>query len=516
MASGSHGCIFSPSLACTRTGRAPGKVSKLMPVRKAMEEYVESALPRAALEGMDPALQNLFIVPVDRPCTVARLEPSDLEGASKVCRNFNAMMRADLNANLYDVLALPQVDGGTPINIALLQNFGPVTDALCTLMYGVRELNLRGVIHGDVKSFNMVFQPADGVARLIDWGFTRSLQKEYCNETWKKWATPVFMYNCIPSMWVYTAWTGTPLNPAEYDAFVHKGLQVLMRNNASHMSRTDRMFTALNAARKKYKLPPIAYPVPRSAAGKKLPTLPGLSQETTNILVAHGVACLREWGQSKTRFCQMVDFVLRANLDVYGILTCYGELSIDVSGADVDTISVAVSSYLMAADYAVRPYDLAEIQRVLKQAAATWDAAIAVKTGVSMFAFMRTAFLSRTSPTTAAAQLDVEAAEQLVDPTHSRVFPYTEFNEGTDKIIHPRYSDNEVLDQVRTGGLRLGRWVKPGAPPAPAPSAPGLVTTARVGEDTPYFTPQETWTPVEQSRAKRPKLLSGNVLLAMP
>jgi hypothetical protein len=170
-AAGAHGCIFSPPLACVSKGRTPNTVSKLMIRRKAYDEFTESALPRVMLERMDPVLRNFFIVPEEPPCHAAPLTPDDLIDSRRVCRNFPDEVRRDVNAHLDRLRILAQADGGVEVRGVLPSNFVNVAPALSALLGAIREMNLRGVIHGDVKSANIVFNSTDGVARLIDWGF---------------------------------------------------------------------------------------------------------------------------------------------------------------------------------------------------------------------------------------------------------------------------------------------------------------------------------------------------------
>lgn len=528
-AAGAHGCIFSPPLACVSKGRTPNTVSKLMIRRKAYDEFTESALPRVMLERMDPVLRNFFIVPEDPPCHAAPLTPDDLIDSRRVCRNFPDEVRRDVNAHLDKLRILAQADGGVEVRGVLPSNFVAVAPALSALLGAIREMNLRGVIHGDVKSANIVFNSADGVARLIDWGFCRPLQNDYCNKTWEDWGAGVFMSNCIPSMWAYTRFETTPVDPRKYAEFAHAALEAMAATNAGHLNYTDRMFTACNAVLRAYNLTPITYPAPLTASGAKLHPLRGVSTETTNILVAHAVAVMQQWGQSKTRFCQLVDLVLRANLDVYGVLNAFGALAFDTRTPSRDMVVIAVAPYLMSVEYAVRPYDVRELQKVIAELQASWTSPTLKRSrGPALMEQVRAIiFPAKAAKPKVVQALDVEAAVRLVDPSRLRVFPYFDFEGGGGKTVAVRYTPEQVEEQVRLGCERLRRWTSLMVPIAPAARNAAHADDEDEEEiivdiETPYFTPKETWAQVEQVEkpvSKKPRLngsmLSGGVILAL-
>jgi hypothetical protein len=491
IASGAYGCIFTPPLSCSGMGRIPNTVSKLMRESDALNEIREAKLARVAVIDMPPALQNAFILPAVRPCELDPLTSDDLENADNACQNFKKDVRENLNAHLATLRALPQVNGGFAVRKELRKNFTGVTPSLIALLHAVRQLNLRGVVHGDVKSVNIVFNEADNTARLIDWGFTHSLQRVYCNRIWYAEAIPIFMTNAIPTMWVYPLFAKIPDDPTKYTKFVHRQLMQMAKLNENHLSNTDDLFERINLILRRHGLQPIVY-----ALDSKFKTVPGLAPETTSILIAHAVTLMRQWNGSKIRFLQTVDLVYRANMDVYGLLHCFAELVREPRSEARDMVAIAIAPFFMSAEYAARPYNILQIGEVLARVSAQWNApnldewkqwyreqiTPELSKAVSPTVFTKLATIMRkTLPTlTADAHLDVDAATHYLDPEDIRVFPYTQFEGGEGKEVPVRFSGLKIVQQVRAGSIRLRQyWVEPESQSRKREEATGTVDPSR-------------------------------------
>jgi hypothetical protein len=464
IASGTYGCVFYPGLACEGASRQPNTVSKLMSEENANEEYDESALVRVAASTLGPLTRDMFILPMQAPCVPARLALTDLKGVRDVCPKFR-----DINTTRADLRILTQEYGGIALNTIDLdradhRTFARITSGLIDLLYAVRQLNLRGVLHGDVKAANVVFNPADGKVRLIDWGFVRSVHVEYAGKFWDDYDFPVFMFNCVPSFSTYGLFFQRRAKGNVVEA-VYDGLLMFAEQNKFHLKIMGNVIDACVSAQALCATllgkTQVVYPVFKDTAGDDLDAITfadgtSLSLNATNVLVAHGVAFLqavkargRDMVEQTAAVFMLIDLVLRANLDVYGILMCYESLSTKVSSKRHTLVLGTLAPYLIDPKYAVTPYDIDEIAADLRQLTAV--------PGVECPPQARAVDFS-------VPVLSVSAMEAIVDPGRLRAFP-------SEVYVSAMRAKDEIILSVEQQGEAILAAASGKRPLAPAPAA---------------------------------------------
>jgi hypothetical protein len=373
IAAGTFGCVFLPALACEGQSRLPNTVSKLMSQEDADAEYRETDLIRLLLTVMPPASKDSFIVPLAPPCKPAPFDSGDLDHAPQVCTNFPYAERADLAAaaatHAYRILN--QKDGGFSLSSLRLcsedADFEHINTGILNLLPVVREMNLRGVIHGDLKDSNLVYNPADGKVRIIDWGFVHYLSTFYEVADHQE-----FMFNAMPSTIFYKSAKGLrvpglipPVIPrAQVFDLARSLLTDYLRDSETgepHGGVISEVFQRCNRAREALGMRPIQYP----STG---PPMKEMSQEATDIFIAHVVRVIDvvlfangTMEQRLQKFNEMVDSIFRANQDIYGVLISYACDSGRPSAKHTYMLAT-VAPYLMDAKYAVEPYDLDQIR----------------------------------------------------------------------------------------------------------------------------------------------------------
>ena len=181
--SGSYGCIFRPPLLCEdQTERQKGYVTKLMLRKEAKAEYEEIQKFLQYIKSI-PNYQKYFIIDGISRCKPTNITVADLEDFNKKCKaltnqritaalvkdaiargKVSALQIPDGGSSVLDYLETPDITGLDVIN---------VNNALIDLIqYGIRPMNIRGVIHADVKAGNIVYNSETKDAKLIDWGLS--------------------------------------------------------------------------------------------------------------------------------------------------------------------------------------------------------------------------------------------------------------------------------------------------------------------------------------------------------
>jgi len=184
LGSGTYGCIFRPPLLCKgQTERQQGYVSKLMFEEEAEEEYqeVQKLLPHIV---SIPNYQNYFIIDGITKCVPQDITTADLEDFNDKCKALTkkgitaALVKNEIRRGQVSALQIP--DGGMSVYDYLKrpgltdQDIINLNDALINLIqYGIRPMNMNGVIHADVKADNIVYSSETKEAKLIDWGLAK-------------------------------------------------------------------------------------------------------------------------------------------------------------------------------------------------------------------------------------------------------------------------------------------------------------------------------------------------------
>ena len=131
-----------------------------------------------------PDYQKYFIIDGITKCVPQDITSADLEDFNSKC---NALTKEGITAALVkneirrgQVSALQIPDGGMSVYDYLKipgltdQDVINLNNALINLIqYGIRPMNMNGVIHADVKAPNIVYSSETKEAKLIDWGMAK-------------------------------------------------------------------------------------------------------------------------------------------------------------------------------------------------------------------------------------------------------------------------------------------------------------------------------------------------------
>ena len=181
LGSGTYGCIFRPPLLCKgQTERQQGYVTKLMVEEEAENEYQEVQKLLQYIVSI-PDYQKYFIIDGITKCVPQDITTADLEDFNDKCKALTkegitaALVKNEIRRGQVSALQIP--DGGMSVSDYLEtpsltdQDVINLNNALINLIqYGIRPMNMNGVIHADVKAPNIVYSSETKEAKLIDWG----------------------------------------------------------------------------------------------------------------------------------------------------------------------------------------------------------------------------------------------------------------------------------------------------------------------------------------------------------
>ena len=204
VASGGYGCVYRPTLLCKggTEERSYDKISKLMIKKDAKEEQKESKL----IDKIDPTFY--FHLPAPTICLDVKEPDVEHDNDFKDCTIFTDNARG----NLSRMATLTYEDGGTSLhefinNLIELLKEGTMQDReeaflrlffnMENLFFGLKEMYENRIVHGDIKSLNVVIKPAgDGVnyiLKFIDFGLATKI-----NEKAKKFLRNNISYYVYP------------------------------------------------------------------------------------------------------------------------------------------------------------------------------------------------------------------------------------------------------------------------------------------------------------------------------
>ena len=184
IASGGFGCIFQPALTCdnshTTTDRDTNKITKLMTVKNATDEYTQIDKFNTVLQTI-PNYDNYFLLKDITLCKPAKLTNVDLDNYKK-CKALKkkGITIKNINKSLDKILALNMPDGGIDVETFVYQYFVPsniikLNNSLINLLVnGIIPMNKLNVYHCDIKDGNVLVKITEmGLEpRLIDWGLS--------------------------------------------------------------------------------------------------------------------------------------------------------------------------------------------------------------------------------------------------------------------------------------------------------------------------------------------------------
>lgn len=239
---GGFGCVFYPALKCENaTKRSKNKISKLLNIRHANEEYEEIKLITPFLKKI-PNYSDFFIIDDIELCKPHKITSKDLIGVDEKCNGViesisksqvsssNVNKATILNNELYKYKIINMIYGG--ITISKYVDKYLISDTTIPLLNSLSNLLLNGIIpmnkleiyHGDVKESNVLVNVKETTlkAKLIDWGLTviYSVQTSIPNE----WTNRPIQFNVPFSNIMFSNTFQQDLNKFVYETPINKSL----------------------------------------------------------------------------------------------------------------------------------------------------------------------------------------------------------------------------------------------------------------------------------------------------
>lgn len=181
--SGGYGCVFRPALKCVGKRRSAKKITKLLKIKYAEDEFKEITRFKDVLKKV-PKYNDYFLLDGIEMCTPDKLTKDDLGDFDAKCKALQKMgiSKANMNAHLSKVMALNMPDGGVDMGDFIekhntYDDFKRINAAMQKLLLnGIIPMNKLSVYHCDIKESNILISvKEDGnacIARLIDWGLS--------------------------------------------------------------------------------------------------------------------------------------------------------------------------------------------------------------------------------------------------------------------------------------------------------------------------------------------------------
>jgi serine/threonine protein kinase len=204
VASGGFGCIFKPALKCQQSMRETNKISKLMTVKHATDEYNQIQKFKHVLQTI-PDYQNYFLIDHFTLCKPVKLTNKDLINYKKKCKALTKknITYKNINNSLNKVLSLNMLHGGIDVEHFMENHFVSsdiikINSSLIKLLKnGIIPMNQLNVYHCDIKDANVLVQSTNDhllFTRLIDWGLSVIIPETNTGIPKKLYRRP-FQYN---------------------------------------------------------------------------------------------------------------------------------------------------------------------------------------------------------------------------------------------------------------------------------------------------------------------------------
>lgn len=197
-AKGGFGCVFKPALNCKKSelNSKPNYVSKLIDSKHAKREYMYIYNIKKKLQHLPQNIKKYFLLDNVSVCEPGPLSESDKVKIEEVCDYILTRVIDDvtqepinsknINNNLdkFKIINMPELSVSlshyirktdiTPFDLINLNN--NIIEYLTTV---IPVLYKNGVVHGDIKPDNLMFNVADNnTLVLIDWGLSYVLDDE--------------------------------------------------------------------------------------------------------------------------------------------------------------------------------------------------------------------------------------------------------------------------------------------------------------------------------------------------
>ena len=211
--SGGFGCVFKPALLCQgATKREPNKISKLMTIKRAEEEYNELINIKDKLHNIKDYNQY-FLVDDINLCKPKTLTKKDISNFKKC----GALQKEDIYTNNINdsldklrILNIPY--GGVTIDYFIMhnKNYKKLIEMnnklIKLLMLGIIPMNKKFIYHSDIKDSNILidFSKKEMYIRLIDWSLTVDYIPFKNNKFPRNWKNRPLQFNVPFSVILFT------------------------------------------------------------------------------------------------------------------------------------------------------------------------------------------------------------------------------------------------------------------------------------------------------------------------
>ena len=189
-AHGGYGCLFKPALKCQDSETPKNYISKLIVKRNAEREYKYITDIKKKIEGLPENIKKYFLLENIKMCNPKPLTEEDKMKMESICKNnlikvknttggenltagninnylykFKIINMPELGIDMSNYIKKTDLVPGDLININNI-----IIDYITNIIPGLYK---NGVIHGDIKSNNIMFSLTDtNTPILIDWGLS--------------------------------------------------------------------------------------------------------------------------------------------------------------------------------------------------------------------------------------------------------------------------------------------------------------------------------------------------------
>lgn len=199
IAKGSYGCIYTPSIPCSKKDK-PNKlwVSKIQAKTKPLEdEIVINDILNKDKES------NFYFILIDNICDIKKIKKyektCDLITKKKDCEFVNLQMKYVKGKNLIRSLINETIDENVQYTKEKYKNMVKMLlQNILHLFEGIDILQKNGIIHWDLHENNIIVDEKSKITYIIDFGLSMINTKEEIIKKLKKYkTTPTIDFWCI-------------------------------------------------------------------------------------------------------------------------------------------------------------------------------------------------------------------------------------------------------------------------------------------------------------------------------
>ena len=193
---GGYGCLFKPAIQCEDSETPKNYVSKLLENRNAVREYEYISRIKQKLEHIPIDIKKYLLIDNIKLCKPRQFTEEDKKNIDKTCDHIISDIKdtathkpinsTTINNNLdkFKIINMPELGISmhdfikktklSSLNIIKLNNI--IIEYVSKI---IPSINKNGVIHGDIKSSNILFNLNDTeLPTIIDWGLSYTIPSD--------------------------------------------------------------------------------------------------------------------------------------------------------------------------------------------------------------------------------------------------------------------------------------------------------------------------------------------------